>query len=189
MIYKSVVGSRSYDLAIPTSDVDISKVVLSDSSNSILISSLSEFISDMFGPNPRWFFTQFLFPESFIQKDDLSELYQTIKRRADRLSMFPDASYKVDPKRLAYGTFFYSMLANYADGMPFEKAHRPEGYLHDLLIRMRLGQIPVNEAINVNFLERKRAEQSIGFYKESGPKNILEDFRNLVNNTEALHFS
>ena len=209
IIYKSILGSRSYDFAAPDSDVDVGvinltsmgKRVIREKGLDVLPSSYSEFISDMLGPTPRWFFTQFLFPESFEEGDiakyiienrediigaRLPMLYETIKRRGDGLSNFGDRLYKVCPKRLAYSTLFYSILANYAEGMPFALAHRPEGELHDFLIGMRLGQVPLEDAVARNALERTRAEKAAGFYRQAVHPEVLREFEQVIKEAERL---
>lgn len=204
IFYSAIVGSRSYGVDVPTSDTDV--VRLGDAPQydfkkfDLRPTSTSEFISDMFGHKPRWFFTQWLCPESFLTDTQLSNyisanndkiiqarlpiLYATFTRRADGLRHWGDKLYKTYPKRLAYSTLFYSILANYAEGMPFAKAHRPEGQLHDFLISMRLGQIPQKDAVARNELERLRAEKAAGFYKEAINPHILLEFEDIIQKEE-----
>ena len=203
-MYSSIVGSRSYGVQSPNSDTDI--VMLGRSSDSpqfvcegkpdLRPSSLSRFQCDMLGPEPQWFFTQWLFPESFLEDSVLSEyilenrdaiiqarlpiVYKTLKQRADGLHLWGDRLYKTHPKRLVYSTLFYSMLANHANGMAFAEAHSPKGELHDLLVGMRLGQVTLEDAVSRNELERQRAEKAAGFYKDAVHPVILREFEQVI---------
>lgn len=203
---KLILGSRSYGLNLPTSDTDIGLILPNDELVDVgprpsldvdrHMNTRSEFISDMFGPFPRWFFCQYLFPDSFLEEDTFSKyvlekreeiikaklpiVFSTFKRRADGMRRFADKIYEVRPKRMAYSTLFYSILANYADGMTFAEAHKPEGELHDFLIGMRTGQVSLEDAVARNNLEKQRVEKVAAFYKESIHPEVLLDFKQVI---------
>ncbi len=205
MLYVGIVGSRSHGINIARSDTDIS--ILRDTgveySTSFLdgintlTSSLDRFKKTMISEDaPVWYFTQWLFPEIFLVKNGLTDyvienrdkiirvkhpiVYNTLMKRANGLEYHANFMYKKHPKRMAYSTLFYSVLANYAEGMPFAKAHRPEGELHDFLIDMRLGKIPLEDAMERNKLERLRAEKAAGFYKEMVQPEVLREFEQIL---------
>lgn len=203
-MYKAIVGSRSHGIEIPESDLDISivkvsntlyKTTIHDNINN-LISSESKFISDMFSPYPNWYFSQYLFPKEFIDNNALTDyiksnreaimferrdvLYNVLIRNASASATFFNQLYDKRPKRAAYSILFYSILANYADGMPFAQAHKPDGELHDFLVNIRLGQIPVEEALARKELERLRVEKAKNFYLENQSKKILNEFEQVI---------
>lgn len=203
-LYSAIVGSRSYGLHIQNSDIDVACLgILTESSKFICKNvidlrpaSYTDFVSDTLGQKPRWFFTQWLFPDSFLDDNMLSRyivenresiiqaripiIYQILKQRGDGLQNWGDKLFKTHPKRLTYSTLFYSILANYAEGMTFAEAHKPKGELHDFLIAMRLGQVPLEDAITQNKLERQRVERAAGFYKEAVHPEILREFEQVI---------
>ena len=204
MLYKTIVGSRTYGIEIPSSDIDISHCGNSvtqykssfKSGNNLLETPTSQFLEHMLSDKPIWYFTQWLFPSEILEDNLLSQYiqenkeeiiaarlpiaYHTLSKKAERLYYCADRIYKKFPKRMAYSTLLYSILANYTDGMTFAKAHTPEGELHDFLIAMRLGQVPLEDAIARNEFERKRAEKAAGFYKEAIHPEILMEFEQII---------
>lgn len=204
MLYKGIVGSCSHGIEIPKSDTDICFVDTSFSSRRSTFENgenvfewpASGLIQVMLMNEPPWFLYQILFPEKFLEETALSKyieqsrdqiikarlpvVYSTLLERAEGLKYFSDILYERFPKRMTYSTLCYSILANYAEGMPFAQAHRPEGELHDFLVGTRIGQVPLEDAVARNELERLRAEKAAGFYKEAVRPEILREFEHVI---------
>lgn len=204
-ILKCIGGSNTYGINTGRSDIDILQVDpvaavterrFGGYGMDIYNYSTGHFATEMLGPRPHAYFTQLLFPASFVKVTRISNfiiknreeiigarrgvLYNVFQRQAAIVSRNYNQLYTQYPKLLTYSTLFYSILASYAEGMSFARAHRPEGELHDFLISMRLGQVPLAGAVVRNKLERRRAEKAAGFYKEDVHSDILREFEQVI---------
>lgn len=210
MLYKGIVGSCSHGIEIPRSDTDVCLIDHTFSTRrsafangeNVFEWSVSNLSEVMRMGSPPWYVYQILFPEKFLEETPLSQyieqnrnriikakhpsVYKTLFERAKSLEYFSDVCYERFPKRMCYSTLLYSLLANYAEGMPFAQAHRPEGELHDFLIGMRLGKVPLDEAVTRNQSERIRAEKAAGFYKKAIHPEILREFEQVIREAEKL---
>lgn len=200
MIYQAIVGSRAHGIETAASDVDVVtfggeflryEAGFQNGRNDFSYPSqvLSAWTAGD-GPAP-WYAMQCLFPEKILTDNELSRfiaehrealvsaqlpgLYRVLWDRAEGLGQDADWLYASCPKRMTYSTLLYSALANYAEGMPFARAHRPEGELHDFLLGMRLGRVPPEEALERNRRERLRAEKAAPFYRAAGGRSVLRD--------------
>lgn len=205
MIYQAIVGSRAHGIETAASDVDVVtfggeflryEAGFQNGRNDFSYPSrvLSAWTAGD-GPAP-WYAMQCLFPEKILTDNELSRfiaehrealvsaqlpgLYRVLWDRAEGLGQDADWLYASCPKRMTYSTLLYSTLANYAEGMPFAQAHRPEGELHDFLVGMRLREVPLEEALARNERERIRAKKVSSFFQKSISPEILKDFEQVA---------
>lgn len=165
MCYEAIGGSRSYGLELPGSDTDLLRVETGprfamEGGYNVIRATLAELHDWLRGRADNAYYLQWLFP---------AEVH------SDTILTFPhsDWLYPAHPKRLAYCTLFYSVVANYAEGMSFAEAHRPGGELHDTLLSMRQGGIPLADAMARCCAERERAGRAAGFYQRPVDEAVL----------------
>ena len=103
-------------------------------------------------------------------------LYKT----ACGLMMHSDWMYGLFPKRMAYSTHFFSVIANYAEGMPFADAHVSSGDLRDKLLAMRKKELPIEEAMAICERQQKRAEAAAAFYDTETDQSVLDEARKRI---------
>ena len=198
MIYKSIVGSRSYGLDVAGSDVDIAVVsdkhwVTGKPNSHIILWTPDAFAVLQKGPCRRWVDCTMLFPHEFCIVNALSEWI--IDNREEMVKALLPELYGVyteacadfdrhvrgDNKRVMYAIHFRNMLANYADGMTFAEALKPQGADRVFLIAVRNGMAPKGLVVEATAKARERAKAAAGFYAE--PKAnaaILDEFKHMV---------
>ncbi len=194
MCYEAIGGSRSYGLELPDSDADLLRVETGprfamEGGYNVIRATLAELHDWLRGRADNAYYLQWLFPAEVhsdtiltrwlqgnreeIVRAQLPYIYRVFSGHADRLFPHSDWLYPARPKRLAYCTLFYSVAANYAEGMSFAEAHRPGGKLHDTLLSMRQGGIPLADAMARCSAERERAGRAAGFYQRPVDEVVL----------------
>lgn len=201
MIYKAIVGSRSYGLDIASSDTDIA-VVLTKQPRQMyfrkygccaLLWTPDELAALRKGSYQRWVDYTMLFPHEFCVENDLSKwiaehreemvkamlpgIYETYMSACKDFVRNPNGLNKYP----MYAIHFRNMLANYAEGMTFAEALKPQGADRIFLLSVRNGIAQKELVIEANAKARERAKAVAGFYAE--PKasvSILEEFKHMV---------
>ena len=195
--YEVIAGSRSYGLEIEQSDVDLCRV--SDTWNmgategeyNILQIPKDEFVHRVIGDHSSVYYLQWLFPykvssnnalTTYLQENRekivhalLPYIYRVFWTTANGLKMYADWLYELYPKRLAYSAHFYSLLANYADGMSFAQAHVAQDELRNELLAMRKKEIVLSDAITICEEQKKRAEAASDFYQAEKDEIYLNE--------------
>lgn len=201
MIYKSIVGSRSYGLDLSSSDTDIAVVFTKRQREmysrkhgcDAFLWTPDELAVLQKGSRRRWVDCTMLFPHEFCIENGLSNWI--VEHREEMVkSMLPDI-YGVymsackdfirnpdhNNKWVMYAIHFRNMLANYAEGMTFAEALKPQGAYRTFLLSVRNGIAPKELVIEANAKARERAKEVAGFYAE--PKAdlaILNEFKHMV---------
>lgn len=197
MIYKSIVGSRSYGLSVEHSDVDMAMV--SDKRQplrpefDVYLCVPSVFVERMTSSKSMWFDYQWLFPHEFCIENGLS---RWISENCEDMvkAMLPDVYHAYATasaafarnsqgknKRIMYAIHFRNMLANYADGMTFAEALKPTGTERAFLLSVRNGIAPKDAVLEANRKARERANAVAGFYdKPRADSYVLDEFRHMV---------
>ena len=197
--YECIAGSRAYGLELEGSDTDVCRVADSwsttghDGEKHIIQVPREEFIDRAALRRETPFYIQWWFPYEINTPGALSEyltenresVVRALKKRvwelhsmaARGLSAHPEHYYPRFPKRLAYSTHYYDMLAKYAHGEPFADAIRASGDMRDALLAMRRNELPLEEALALNEDARKRAESCAGWYDEAVDTEVLNEMQ------------
>lgn len=201
MIYKAIVGSQMYGLSAENSDIDLAivsekhfdKETFWKDGYDMRLWTPDELAVLRKGEHHKWFDFTRLFPYEFCIKNDLSnwieenreevvkailpELYETYITDCVKLCQRAD----VLNKRTMLAIHFRNMLANYAEGMTFAEALKPQGVYRDFLLSIRNGKAPIARVQAANTNARERAKAVAGFYAE--PKAdlaILDEFKYMI---------
>ena len=194
-IYASIGGSRAHGIEIEESDVDLYRVgspelhTMQDGYNLIQI-LLDDFVRRLFVQRKCGHDLQLLYPLEMKVDNDLTRcilqsrdsvieairptVYDALMDHAARLCVEPEWLYPIFPKRLTYALLFYSILSNYADGMPFAQAMRPDGILHDRLIAIRKHKPELDEVMEWISAARTGADEAKGFYQSGDLEPVRE---------------
>ncbi len=200
MIYKTIVGSRSYGLSVGHSDVDIGMV--SDkrpqigSGCDVYLWKPEDFVTQLTGSKLEWYGCQWLFPHEFLIVNDLlawivesretmikallPEIYQSYNSASVNFVLNSHGRHGKN-KRIMYAIHFRNMLANYAEGMTFAEALKPQGADRTFLLSVRNGIAPRELVLEENAKARERAKAVAGFYAEPRADTaILDEFKRMV---------
>ena len=197
IIYKSIVGSRTYGLEIENSDIDLAVVTPSldykEEGYDVHTRSPERFISRYNKTIINWVAHQWLFPAEFLLENDLSKWIK--ENREDFIKAILPEFYNshllaIDrffqrggphSKYVARAIHFRNVFVNYAEGMTFEEALKPQGANRDFLLDIRKGKVPISQILNVNATAKARLLSVEDFYKEPrADKAILTEFENMV---------
>lgn len=196
MIYhECIAGSRAYGLEIEGSDIDVCRIADSwntaghDGEKHIIQVPREEFVDRAVLQRETPLYIQWWFPFEINTPGALSEymienresvvraskkrVWELHIRTARGLSEHPEHYYPRFPKRLAYSTHYYDMLAKYAAGEPFVNAIRASGDMREALIAMRKNELPLKEVIAINTDARDRAEACADWYDEAADTGVL----------------
>lgn len=209
MIYRSIIGSRSYGLALTTSDIDVA--VVSDKAyevpprmerwHHLLSLSPEVFVmrwSDLL--KAHWGSCQWLFPHEFHLDNDLTKwiienredvirvnlpgIYAMHMRAACKMERNVSQLYylsRLTRKSIAYAIHFHNMLYNYAEGMTFAEAHTTNGETQNFLFAVRKGEAPLKLVLEENAKARERAKAVANFYTEPrADVRVLDEFKHMV---------
>lgn len=201
MIYKAIVGSRSYGLNVDGSDVDLAIVSDKQLDNAtfrkdgydLYLCTPDDLAVLRQGSCHTWWDWTRLFPHEFCIKNDLSSWIE--ENREEMVKALLPEIYEAyttacadfirhangKNKRIMYAIHFRNMLANYAEGMTFAEALKPPGAYRGFLLSVRKGNAPAELVLEENAKARERAKAVAGFYAE--PKasvSILEEFKHMV---------
>lgn len=196
--YEILAGSRSYDLNVPDSDIDICRatdfwdLTSHDGNIHFIQMPREEFIARTLCKRDSVYYIQWMFPakvntpgeiERFMmenreqiilaQPKRIFELHMTA---ADGFALYPEHYYGRFPKRLAYSTLFYDTIARYAKGAPFAEAIRPEEDLRQQLLAMRLHEMPLEAAVKLNENAKKRALAVADWYDATTDEEKLKAY-------------
>lgn len=197
--YEAIGGSRCYGLNVEESDIDLFRIGDSwnvaghEGSYHVIQVPRSEFADKAILLQEATLYIQWWFPAEILTSGDLSE-YMAVNRErvafaarnrvwelhwkaAQGMALYPEHFYPRFPKRLAYSTHFYDMLARYASGEPFAAAIRAQGTMRQKLIAMRTNQLPFAEAAAINAEARKRAESLAEWYRPAPDFGFLSQIR------------
>lgn len=194
-IYAAIGGSRAHGIEIEGSDVDLYRVgdperhVMQDGYNLIQI-PLGKFVSRLFIQRDCGHDLQLLYPLEMKVDNDLTRcilqsrdsvieairptVYDALMDHAARLCVESEWLYPIFPKRLTYALLFYSILSNYADGMPLAQAMRPKGLLHDRLIAIRKHEPELAEVMEWISAAQTRAVDAKEFYQAGNLEPVHE---------------
>lgn len=192
-----IVGSRSYNLAIEDSDIDIVqtwdgpyKLSFNPSTMINLIQvnrneAVERLVKVDYGHLQWWF------PAEVIEKNALSDymlhererfvkantsyIYKMLFEHAEAFRMHSDWAYFLFPKRLAYSTLYYAILSKYATGMPMEYAHRANGELKEQLLAMRHLEMSLEEALPINEWWRDQAIKCADYFNTPPDEKYLTE--------------
>lgn len=206
MYYEVIAGSRSYALDIESSDIDLCRVADTwdmgrmDGPYNILQIPKDEFAERITGGRDSVYYLQWLFPHEVRSDNALTQWLQAnreqiiaaqlphvrkiLRQTADGLMMYADELYDKFPKWLAYSAHFYSVVADYAAGMPFAQAHVARGDLRDNLLAIRRKQLPVSDALQICQEQQARADAAAWYYERATDLAVLEDVKARVLATE-----
>ena len=207
MYYKCILGSRSYNLDLPTSDYDI--LVCGDFNDNTEIPHSHEirkmpdkFIRDILLLNIDAYYMQTYFPsEVLVQtelvdyilknrediiKANLDKVYATYMKKANSLSDKLDTKGMRFPKRAIYSCLFYDTLYRYAtQNISFAEAFKPEESFRQWLLAIRRKEISKEEIIMKNEELRKKAESVSAFYIGVEDKKylnqVISDLNKMLN--------
>ena len=200
-VYEVIAGSRAYDLALETSDIDLCRLWDGAYTRSMagrynLIRVPRKEFPALAGRAVDHAYLQWWFPAKFRAEGPLTDyikeeretfiranlphIYAVLYDRARGLCAYAKELYPAHPKRLAYSTLFYAILARYAEGRSFAEAHRMDGEVRARLLAMRRKELPLEEALAVNRAWKEKADQAAGFYdKPTDEPYLIEVERNL----------
>lgn len=195
MIYKTICGSRSYGLELPTSDYDI--VVCGENniksdiphSHEIIIKP-ENFHKKLLLLTDDAYDMQLYFPSEILISSELSDyidvhkeeiisanlnrVYSSHMRKANGLSVDLDKWGIRYPKRSAYSCLFYDTIYRYAtQDIVFENAFKPDEDFKQWLLLVKKREIPIEEILKRNEELRKRAESVSDFYANVENKIII----------------
>lgn len=213
--YEIIAGSRCYGLNIEGSDIDLCRVADSwntaghEGSYHVIQVPREEFADRVMLLRETPLYAQWLFPHEVLVPGDVwglildkrerivlaarKRVWETHFQFAEGMSLYPEHYYPRFPKRLAYSTLFYDMLARYAAGVPFAQAIRPEEETRQTLLAMRRKELPLEDAIAQNQDARRRAEQVSRFYDAEPDMGYLEqvsrDFCSLLGLPPSEYFT
>ncbi len=193
------IGSQAHGISLPVSDSDI--FILDPSvdyyekhyQNGVDTHRGSlAYLKKLFGESPPWYSVQIICPAASLEesavadyleqnREEIAEakksvIYPSLLKRADSLYNGSANLYALGyGKRVAYSILCYSILANYADGMSFLEACRPEGALHDFLIGVRLLQVAPEDVLARLEQERLRAKNAGQFYDVKVSQDVIAE--------------
>ena len=196
MIYhECIAGSRAYGLEIEGSDIDVCRIADSwntaghDGEKHIIQVPREEFVDRAVLQRETPLYIQWWFPFEINTPGALSEymienresvvraskkrVWELHIRTARGLSEHPEHYYPRFPKRLAYSTHYYDMLAKYAAGEPFVNAIRASGDMREALIAMRKNELPLEEVVAINTDARARADACADWYASEADTGVL----------------
>ena len=201
--YEAVIGSRCYDLELPDSDIDVVMVsedlfLNSHHCNVHTIQIPKKCFIDRVIYKDRYPYShQYLFPSKILSSGPISDLILEVREdlilanlptvwdvhfhQATVLSMHTDVYYNAFPKRIAYSTLLFDLLAKYADGSPFSKAIKPDTIFKKSLLSMRCREMPVKDAIYMNNEAKHRAIQASEFYNRKVNRKFIDEVRAEMN--------
>lgn len=204
--YEIIAGSRCYGLNIESSDIDLCRVSNSwnttghENNYHVIQVPRKEFAERAMLLRETPLYIQWLFPYEvrepgaiwgFLLEQRENIVFAAKKRvwnlhisAADGMSLYPEHYYPRFPKRLAYSTLFYDILARYASGIPFAQAIRPDEEMRQVLLAMRRKELSLDEATALNQEAKRRAENTAWFYDREPNISFLKqtelDLRNLL---------
>lgn len=194
--YEVIAGSRSYGLDLPESDMDRCRVandweITMEGRENIIQVTRHEFLNRIFCRHDNAYYLQWLYPAQVCSDNEVSRylmdrretitaaqkgaVYRVLTAHAGRLEKYSDLLYDRYPKRAAYAALLYSVAANYAQGVPFSRAHRPDEELRTFLLGIRRGEVPQGEAMARISAERARALAAKTFYSAQPDDALLRD--------------
>ena len=177
--YMAQVGSATFGLNTPESDVDIGMVTtdfsgpVHDGNKHYIRVWPGQFCDALLRlDHVQWL--QWLYPARVIEAGELgawisangerliaanrASVYDAYMRMARRLRARAPSYYPAATKMMVYSTLHYDTIARYAAGIPFAKAIRPDEDMRQLLLAMRRRELLLDEALAVNDDARARAE-------------------------------
>ncbi len=193
------IGSQAHGLNLPTSDNDIFILdPLVDYYEKHYQNGLDthrgslEYLKKLFGESPPWYSVQIICPAASLEASAVADyleqnrkeiaeakksvIYPSLLKRADSLYNGSFNLYALGyGKRVAYSILCYSILANYADGMSFLEACRPEGALRDFLLGVRLLQVDPEDVLARLEQERLRAKNAEQFYAAEVSQDVIAE--------------
>lgn len=177
--YIAQVGSATFGLNMPESDVDIGMVTTDFSGPAH--DGNTHYIRVWPGPfcdallrldHVQWL--QWLYPAQVIEAGELgawlsangerlieanrASVYDAYMRMARRLRTRAPSYYPAATKMMVYSTLHYDTIARYGAGIPFAEAIRPDEGMRQLLLAMRRRELPLDEALAINDDAKARAE-------------------------------
>lgn len=201
MIYKAIIGSRTYGLETEESDVDLAIVSSVVQDKQLYLSqgfdmyhyTPEEFVSRIVNSSILWVDYQWLFPHEFCLKNNLIEWIKENREEMikavlptlyqSHFCIYGSNSYKnsIYHKRVIRAIHFHNMLVEYAEGAKFEDAIKAKGDTKNFLLAAREGKAPVKRLLEVEKNTKARAEAVVDFYKSPrADLSILEDFKQVV---------
>lgn len=199
-----VCGSRSYNLQIPSSDIDLvivannswtTKVENKDGYN-ILYNTPSTFWDRFIGNIEYAHIWQFFYPEKFVSDNDvvnyilqnrdelvksnLPYIYRSFNNCFNGYMRNMEGFYLVAKKRICYGLLYASVLYNYANGLEFAKCLRPDGKWHDILLGIRTGDISFEKCVALKDEYATKIQQVEKFYNVPTDMNKLYEFKDIM---------
>lgn len=205
--YEVIAGSRSYGLELETSDIDICRAAESwdahvEGQVNVIQVPGEEFLSRIFCRHDNAYYLQWLYPAQVCSDNEASRylmdrretitaaqkgaVYRILTAHAGRLEKYSDLLYDRYPKRAAYAVLLYSIAANYARGMTFSQAHRPDEELRAFLLGVRRGEVPLEETMARMKTERVRALAAETFYSSRPDTTLLRDTEEELRQLMAL---
>lgn len=177
--YMAQVGSATFGLNTPESDVDVGMVTtdfswpVHDGNKHYIRVWPGQFCDALLRlDHVQWL--QWLYPARVIEAGELgawisangerliaanrASVYDAYMRMARRLRARAPSYYPAATKMMVYSTLHYDTIARYAAGIPFAKAIRPDEDMRQLLLAMRRRELLLDEALAVNDDARARAE-------------------------------
>lgn len=177
--YMAQVGSATFGLNTPESDVDIGMVTtdfsgpVHDGNKHYIRVWPGQFCDALLRlDHVQWL--QWLYPARVIEAGELgawisangerliaanrASVYDAYMRMARRLRARAPSYYPAATKMMVYSTLHYDTIARYAAGIPFAKAIRPDEDMRQLLLAMRRRELPLAEAMAINDDAKARAE-------------------------------
>lgn len=197
--YEIIAGSRCYGLNIEGSDTDLCRVADSWSTAGhegpyhVIQVPRAEFADRAMLLRETPHYIQWLFPYEVVTPGNVwaflrerrEAVVSAARRRvwelhfqaAENQGLYPEHYYTRFPKRLAYSTLFYDILARYAAGAPFAEAIRPEESMRQALLAVRRMELPLDEVLALNRDAKRRAEAAAAFYALEPDAEYLEGTR------------
>lgn len=181
--YMAQVGSATFGLNMPESDVDIGIVTtdfsgpMHDGDRHYIRVWPGQFRDALLRlDHVQWL--QWLYPAQVIEAGELgawisangerlitanrARVYDAYMRMARRLRARAPSYYPAATKMMVYSTLHYDTIARYGAGIPFAKAIRPDEGMRQLLLEMRRRELPLTEAMAINDDAKARAEAAAG---------------------------
>ena len=177
--YIAQVGSATFGLNMPESDVDIG-MVTTDFSGPMhdgdrhYIRVWPGLFRDALLRLDHVQWLQWLYPARVMEAGELwawisangecliaanrASVYDAYMRMARRLRARAASYYPAATKMMVYSTLHYDTIARYGAGIPFAEAISPDESMRQLLLAMRRRELPLDEALAINDDARARAE-------------------------------
>lgn len=195
MIYKTICGSRSYGLELPTSDYDIiicgeNNVKTNIPHSHEIIIKPENFHKKLLLLTDDAYDMQLYFPREILIPSELSnyinlhkeeiisanlnKVYFSYMKKANGLSVDLNKWGIKYPKRSAYSCLFYDTLYRYAtQDIAFEHAFKPNKDFKQWLLSVKKREIPLEEILKRNEELRKSAERISNFYENQQNEMVL----------------